>query len=139
MKITASVAILALAASQAMAVVPVPVPECTKSVIVRPTDNDGCAAFASRWGTTFDNLLKWNLKLRPDCMNLDEGHPICVSVTPGAGTLEPRPTGPVPPVPSVNPPVNPPVNPVNPPVNPVNPPVNPPVVPSPTSGAPVRP
>ncbi|KAG0346087.1 hypothetical protein BG005_000938 [Podila minutissima] len=98
MKITASVAILALAASQAMAVVPVPVPECTKSVIVRPTDIDGCVAFATRWNTTFENLLKWNLKLRKDCLNLDEGHPICVSVTPGAGTLEPRPTGPVPPV-----------------------------------------
>ncbi|KAF9317800.1 hypothetical protein BG003_000335 [Podila horticola] len=98
MKITASVAILALAASQAMAVVPIPVPECTKSVIIRPTDNDGCVAFATRWNTTFENLLKWNLKLRRDCLNLDEGHPICVSVTPGAGTLEPRPTGPVPPV-----------------------------------------
>ncbi|KAG0020160.1 hypothetical protein BGZ81_009452 [Podila clonocystis] len=98
MKITASVAILALAASQAMAVVPIPVPECTKSVIVRPTDIDGCVAFATRWNTTFENLLKWNLKLRRDCMNLDEGHPICVSITPGAGTLEPRPTGPVPPV-----------------------------------------
>ncbi|KAF9293151.1 hypothetical protein BGZ74_011832 [Mortierella antarctica] len=68
MKITASVAILALAASQAMAVVP----------------------------------------LRKDCLNLDEGHPICVSVTPGAGTLEPRPTGPVPPVvPPVVPPTTP--------------------------------
>ncbi|KAG0325234.1 hypothetical protein BG000_001879 [Podila horticola] len=98
MKIAASVAILALAASQAMAVVPIPVPECTKSVIIRPTDNDGCVAFATRWNTTFENLLKWNLKLRKDCLNLDEGHPICVSVTPGAGTLEPRPTGPVPPV-----------------------------------------
>ncbi|KAG0080741.1 hypothetical protein BGZ93_002597 [Podila epicladia] len=92
MKITASVAILALVASQAMAVVPEPVPECTKSVIVRPTDKDGCVAFATRWNTTFENLLKWNAKLRKDCLNLDEGHPICVSITPGAGTLEPRPS-----------------------------------------------
>ncbi|KAF9426835.1 hypothetical protein BGZ94_005936, partial [Podila epigama] len=96
MKFTLSVAVLALAASQAAAVVPIPVKECTKSVIVRPTDSDGCAAFAARWNTTFENLLKWNLKLRTDCLNLDEGHPICVSVTPGAGTLEPRPTGPIP-------------------------------------------
>jgi len=98
MKITASVAILALAASQAMAVIPIPVKECTKMIIIQPTDNDGCDAIAARWGTTFENLLKWNLKLRPDCLNLDLGHPLCVSVTPGDEILKPRPTGPVTPV-----------------------------------------
>lgn len=40
--------------------------------------------FASRHGTTFDDMLKWNNKLRKDCLNLDFGHPICVSITKGA-------------------------------------------------------
>ncbi|KAF9348425.1 hypothetical protein BGX26_000167 [Mortierella sp. AD094] len=83
MKFSLSVVILALAASQAMAVVPIPVKECTKSVIVQPTDIDGCAAFGSRNNATFENMLKWNQKLRPDCANLDVGHPICVSITKG--------------------------------------------------------
>src|SRR5690554_6412758 len=71
MKFTLSLAVLALAASQAMAVVPTPIAECTKTVIVQPTDT-GCADFAAVNGCTFDDMLKWNLKLRPDCMNLGE-------------------------------------------------------------------
>ncbi|KAF9332849.1 hypothetical protein BG006_004271 [Podila minutissima] len=84
MKFTLSVAVLALAASQAMAVVPIPIKGCTKEVMVLPTDT-GCDAFAAANGCTFADLLKWNDKLRPDCLNLDVGHPLCVSVTPGAG------------------------------------------------------
>ncbi|KAG0034268.1 hypothetical protein BGZ81_005615 [Podila clonocystis] len=84
MKFTLSVAVLALAASQAMAVVPVPIKGCTKEVMVLPTDT-GCDAFAAANGCTFADLLKWNDKLRPDCKNLDVGHPLCVSMTPGAG------------------------------------------------------
>ncbi|KAF9431363.1 hypothetical protein BGZ76_000410 [Entomortierella beljakovae] len=83
MKITLSLAVLALTASQVMAVIPKPVAECTKSVIVVPTDSDGCDAFAKRNGVTFDDMLKWNTKLSPKCDNLDEGWPICISVTPG--------------------------------------------------------
>ncbi|KAF8976465.1 hypothetical protein BGZ46_008249 [Entomortierella lignicola] len=83
MKFTLSVAILALAASQAMAVVPIPIADCTKSVIVMPTDTDGCDAFGARNNVTFENMLKWNTKLSPKCDNLDEGHPICVSITKG--------------------------------------------------------
>ncbi|KAG0252227.1 hypothetical protein BG011_007109 [Mortierella polycephala] len=88
MKFTLSLAVLALAASQAMAVVPTPIAECTKTVIVQPTDT-GCADFAAVNGCTFDDMLKWNLKLRPDCLNLDVGHPICVSVTPGGPATAP--------------------------------------------------
>ncbi|KAG0334023.1 hypothetical protein BG000_008697 [Podila horticola] len=84
MKFTLSVAVLALAASQAMAVVPIPIKTCTKQVVVLPTDT-GCDAFATANGCTFADLLKWNDKLRPDCLNLDVGHPLCVSITPGAG------------------------------------------------------
>ncbi|KAF9296780.1 hypothetical protein BGZ74_010171 [Mortierella antarctica] len=84
MKFTLSVAVLALAASQAMAVVPIPIKSCTKQVVVLPTDT-GCDAFAAANGCTFADLLKWNDKLRTDCLNLDVGHPLCVSVTPGAG------------------------------------------------------
>jgi hypothetical protein len=86
MKITAAVAAFALFASQAVAVVPTPIASCTKSVVVMPGD-PGCGDFAARYGTTFDKLLEWNLKLRPDCLNLDVCFPICVSITPGAGTL----------------------------------------------------
>ncbi|KAG0032668.1 hypothetical protein BGZ82_006459 [Podila clonocystis] len=84
MKFTLSVVVLALAASQAMAVVPIPIKGCTKNVTVLPTDT-GCDAFAAANGCTFTDLLKWNDKLRPDCLNLDVGHPLCVSMTPGAG------------------------------------------------------
>ncbi|KAF9430469.1 hypothetical protein BGZ94_006684 [Podila epigama] len=98
MKFTLSVAVLALAASQAVAVVPIPIKECTKKVMVLPTDT-GCDAFAAANGCTFADLLKWNDKLRTDCLNLDVGHPLCVSVTPGAGDANttvpvvPKPTG----------------------------------------------
>ncbi|KAF9192868.1 hypothetical protein BGZ51_004631 [Haplosporangium sp. Z 767] len=84
MKFTLSIAVLALAASQAMAVVPIPIDKCTKTVIVQPTDI-GCEDFAAKNGCTFANLLEWNQKLRQDCLNLDVGHPLCVSITPGAG------------------------------------------------------
>ncbi|KAG0363809.1 hypothetical protein BC939DRAFT_472548 [Gamsiella multidivaricata] len=84
MKFSLSVAVLALVASQAMAVVPVPVKECTKTVVVQPTDI-GCDAFAIANGITFAQLLKWNLKLRTDCANLDVGAPLCVSITAGGG------------------------------------------------------
>jgi hypothetical protein len=92
MKITAAVAAFALFASQAVAVVPTPIASCTKSVVVVPGD-PGCSDFAARHGTTFEKLLEWNLKLRPDCLNLDVCYPICVSVTPGAGTLAPATPG----------------------------------------------
>ncbi|KAG0046650.1 hypothetical protein BGZ83_008206 [Gryganskiella cystojenkinii] len=82
MKISVSIAAMALAATQVMAVIPTPIKECTKSVIVT-IPGDGCAAFAARWNTTFDDMLKWNTKLSPVCNNLDEGHPICVSITKG--------------------------------------------------------
>ncbi|GJJ72425.1 hypothetical protein EMPS_04782 [Entomortierella parvispora] len=101
MKITLSLAVLALAASQAMAVVPKPIAGCTKEVVVLPTDT-GCADFAAKNGCTFEDLLKWNLKLRTDCANLDVGAPLCVSVTPGAGGKPTEPSSPV-----VNPPVVP--------------------------------
>ncbi|KAF9903362.1 hypothetical protein BX616_001656 [Lobosporangium transversale] len=82
MKFSLSLAVLALAASQAMAVVPIPVKNCTKSIIV-PPDAGTCLAFAKAHGVTFQDLQKWNEKLRDDCANLDEGQPICVSVTAG--------------------------------------------------------
>ncbi|KAG0252228.1 hypothetical protein BG011_007110 [Mortierella polycephala] len=79
MKFTLSVAALALAATQVMAVVPTPAANCTVSIMVTDSDVDGCAAFAARHDTTFEMLLKMNDKLRKDCLNLDVGHPICVS------------------------------------------------------------
>ncbi|KAF9121899.1 hypothetical protein BGW39_010169 [Mortierella sp. 14UC] len=91
MKLILCTTVLALAVSQAMAVVPIPVKECTKSVIVQPTDTT-CLDFAERFGVTFDDLLKWNTKLRKDCLNLDDGHPICVSVTPGNCCLNEDPS-----------------------------------------------
>ncbi|KAG0300008.1 hypothetical protein BGZ98_009568 [Dissophora globulifera] len=97
MKFTLSVAVLALAASQAMAVVPIPVKECTKSVVVMPTDVLGCDDFATRHGTTFANMLLWNTKLSPKCDNLDVGHPMCVSITPGDCCLE-KPLETIPPL-----------------------------------------
>ncbi|KAF9977475.1 hypothetical protein BGZ73_005862 [Actinomortierella ambigua] len=84
MKFTLSLIVLAAAASQAMAVVPTPIASCTKTVVVQATDIDGCAAFAARNSITFDDLLKWNLKLRADCLNLDLGEKMCISITPGA-------------------------------------------------------
>ncbi|KAI1295972.1 hypothetical protein EDD11_007673 [Mortierella claussenii] len=86
MKFTLSLAVLAVVASQAMAVVPIPIKGCTKTVIVLPTDT-GCADFAAKNGCTFQDLLKWNLKLSPLCNNLDVNAPICVSMTPGAGNV----------------------------------------------------
>ncbi|CAO3563189.1 unnamed protein product [Mortierella alpina] len=100
MKFTLSLAVLAVVASQAMAVVPIPIKGCTKQVTVLPTDV-GCVDFAKANGCTFEELLKWNDKLRPDCANLDVGHPLCVSITPGAGGNTTAPVTPVtPPNPS---------------------------------------
>ncbi|KAF9986572.1 hypothetical protein BGZ65_007081 [Modicella reniformis] len=90
MKFTLSVAVLALAASQAMAVVPIPVKECTKSVVVAP-HYTGCEQFATEHQITFPELLKWNTKLRTDCLNLDVGYPLCVSVTTGVCCLGENP------------------------------------------------
>ncbi|KAF9168448.1 hypothetical protein DFQ26_007579 [Actinomortierella ambigua] len=84
MKFTLSLVVLAAAASQAVAVVPTPIASCTRTVVVQMTDTDGCAAFAARNSVTFDDLLKWNLKLRRDCLNLDLGEKMCVSVAQGA-------------------------------------------------------
>ncbi|KAF9431365.1 hypothetical protein BGZ76_000412 [Entomortierella beljakovae] len=83
MKITISLAVLAVVASQAMAVVPVPIKACTKKVLVTPTDLS-CIDFATANGCTFADMLKWNDKLRSDCANLDVGAYLCVSITPGA-------------------------------------------------------
>ncbi|KAG0376467.1 hypothetical protein BGX24_007678 [Mortierella sp. AD032] len=95
MKLTlCATTVLALAVSQVMAVIPIPVKECTKSVIVQLTDST-CEEFAERFDVTFDDLLKWNTKLRKDCLNLDVGHPICVSVTPGNCCLNESPSKPV--------------------------------------------
>ncbi|KAF9351894.1 hypothetical protein BGX34_000301 [Mortierella sp. NVP85] len=82
MKLTASLAILALAASQAMAVVPTPFPGCTKSIKVAPV-HENCFKMAGMYGTNMTELLRMNIKLREDCKNLDEGYPICVSDKPG--------------------------------------------------------
>ncbi|KAG0376466.1 hypothetical protein BGX24_007677, partial [Mortierella sp. AD032] len=91
MKFTISAVVLALAAtSQVAAVVPIPVKECTQSYVVEP-GTPGCAAFAAKFGVTFDDLLKWNTKLRPDCKNLDVGFPLCVSVTAGKCCLNENP------------------------------------------------
>ncbi|GJJ68210.1 hypothetical protein EMPS_00556 [Entomortierella parvispora] len=98
MKFSVTIAALALGATQVMAVIPEPVKECTKSVIVSVA-NDTCVAFAGRHGTTFDDMLKWNNKLRKDCLNLDFGHPICVSITQGECCLNmTEPAGPSTPV-----------------------------------------
>ncbi|KAF9134209.1 hypothetical protein BGX30_012005 [Mortierella sp. GBA39] len=92
MKFTLSAVVLALAASQAAAVVPIPVKECTHSYVVEP-GTPGCDAFATKFGVTFADLLKWNDKLRPDCANLDVGYPLCVSVTKGDCCLKENPKG----------------------------------------------
>ncbi|KAF9902609.1 hypothetical protein EC991_004742 [Linnemannia zychae] len=59
-----TIALLTLSVSQVMAVVPIPIKECTKTVVV-------------------DHLLQYNEKLRKDCMNLDTGEKMCVSINPG--------------------------------------------------------
>ncbi|KAF8946509.1 hypothetical protein BGZ47_000380 [Haplosporangium gracile] len=100
MKFTLSAVVLALAASQAAAVVPVPVKECTHSYVVEPGTPD-CVAFATKFGITFADLLKWNDKLRTDCANLDVGNPLCVSVTKGDCCLNENPKGALVPQPGV--------------------------------------
>ncbi|KAF9906455.1 hypothetical protein EC991_000623 [Linnemannia zychae] len=99
----AAVAVLALAAtSQVAAVVPIPVKECTHSYVVEPGTPD-CVAFATKFGITFDDLLKWNTKLSPKCDNLDVGEPLCVSVTPGDCCLKENPKNATVPQPGVPP------------------------------------
>ncbi|KAG0287420.1 hypothetical protein BGZ96_008656 [Linnemannia gamsii] len=93
MKFTLCATILALAITQVMAVPPEPIGGCTKSVIVQSTDTT-CIDFAERHGVTFEDLLRWNKKLRRDCKNLDVGHPICVSVTKGVCCLAEDPNKP---------------------------------------------
>ncbi|KAF8946508.1 hypothetical protein BGZ47_000379 [Haplosporangium gracile] len=100
MKFTFSIIALALVASQAAAVVPIPVKECTRSYVVEP-GTPHCEAFATKFGVTFEDLLKWNQKLRPDCANLDVGYPICVSVTKGECCLKENPKGALIPQPGV--------------------------------------
>ncbi|KAG0076952.1 hypothetical protein BGZ93_003816, partial [Podila epicladia] len=93
MTFTISAVVLALAAtSQVTAIVSIPVKECTQSYVVEP-GTPHCDAFAAKFGVTFLDLLKWNQKLRPDCLNLDIGYPICVSVTPGKCCLNENPKG----------------------------------------------
>ncbi|KAF9939323.1 hypothetical protein BGZ70_006460, partial [Mortierella alpina] len=81
MKFSATLLVLAAVASSAMAVVPKPIKECTKTVIVKPTDT-GCIQFAEANGITFKQLLAWNYKLSPKCDNLDVNEPMCVSIKP---------------------------------------------------------
>ncbi|KAF9286551.1 hypothetical protein BGZ68_002794 [Mortierella alpina] len=81
MKYPIFVASLAFFASQVMAVVPKNDPNCSKSQIVSLADT-GCADFAARHGATFEQLMAYNPLLRKDCLNLDVGHPICVSINP---------------------------------------------------------
>ncbi|KAH7044897.1 hypothetical protein BKA57DRAFT_494739 [Linnemannia elongata] len=102
MKFTISAVVLALAASQAVAVVPKPIKECTHSYVVEPGTPD-CVAFATKFGVTFDDLLKWNEKLSPKCDNLDVGYPICISITKGDGPLGENPKGALVPQPGVPP------------------------------------
>ncbi|GJJ72424.1 hypothetical protein EMPS_04781 [Entomortierella parvispora] len=83
MKLTHSSAlILAVAVAQSLAVTPIPVAGCTKQVVVDPK-YDSCNEFASDYNLTFADLLKMNEKLRKDCMNLDTGEKMCVSINPG--------------------------------------------------------
>ncbi|KAF9141381.1 hypothetical protein BGX30_004928 [Mortierella sp. GBA39] len=87
MKNALTLALLSFAASQVMAVVPIPIKECTKTVVVDPK-YDACTDFARDYNITFKDLLQYNEKLRKDCMNLDTGEKMCVSINPG-GTNPP--------------------------------------------------
>lgn len=44
---------------------------------------DACTDFARDFNITFKDLLQYNEKLRKDCMNLDTGEKMCVSINPG--------------------------------------------------------
>lgn len=44
---------------------------------------DACTDFARDYNITFKDLLQYNEKLRKDCMNLDTGEKMCVSINPG--------------------------------------------------------
>jgi len=72
MKFSATLLVLAAVAAQTMAVIPIPVKGCKKTVVVKPSDS-GCIQFATDNHITFQQLLAWNMKLRPDCANLDVG------------------------------------------------------------------
>ncbi|KAG0283294.1 hypothetical protein BGZ96_012341 [Linnemannia gamsii] len=82
MKNALVLALLSVAVSQVMAVVPIPIKECTKTVVVDPK-YDACTDFARDFNITFKDLLQYNEKLRKDCMNLDTGEKMCVSINPG--------------------------------------------------------
>ncbi|KAG0273118.1 hypothetical protein BGZ95_011057 [Linnemannia exigua] len=82
MKNKLTLTFLAVAVSQVMAVVPIPIKECTKTVVVDPK-YDACTDFARDYNITFKDLLQYNEKLRKDCMNLDTGEKMCVSINPG--------------------------------------------------------
>ncbi|KAF9575814.1 hypothetical protein EC968_001602 [Mortierella alpina] len=84
MKFSIAIAALALFASQATAVIPKNHKDCTKSQIVSLADT-GCFDFAKRHGIDFATLQALNEKLDNQCRNLDVGHPICVSISPGDG------------------------------------------------------
>ncbi|KAG0311270.1 hypothetical protein BGZ97_011960 [Linnemannia gamsii] len=47
------------------------------------TKYDACTDFARDFNITFKDLLQYNEKLRKDCMNLDTGEKMCVSINPG--------------------------------------------------------
>ncbi|KAG0380400.1 hypothetical protein BGX24_008522 [Mortierella sp. AD032] len=82
MKSSLTITLLTIAVSQVMAVVPIPIKECTKTVVVDPK-YDACTDFARDFNITFKDLLQYNEKLRKDCMNLDTGEKMCVSINPG--------------------------------------------------------
>ncbi|KAK5821595.1 hypothetical protein F5H01DRAFT_337486 [Linnemannia elongata] len=82
MKNAWALTLLSVVVSQVMAVVPIPIKECTKTVVVDPK-YDACTDFARDYNITFKDLLQYNEKLRKDCMNLDTGEKMCVSINPG--------------------------------------------------------
>ncbi|KAF9341824.1 hypothetical protein BGZ91_001291 [Linnemannia elongata] len=82
MKNALALTLLSVVVSQVMAVVPIPIKECTKTVVVDPK-YDACTDFARDYNITFKDLLQYNEKLRKDCMNLDTGEKMCVSINPG--------------------------------------------------------
>ncbi|KAF9101215.1 hypothetical protein BGX29_005881 [Mortierella sp. GBA35] len=81
MKNALATTLLTVAVSQVVAVVPIPIKECTKTVVVDPK-YDSCDEFAKDFNITFKDLLKYNEKLRKDCMNLNTGEKMCVSINP---------------------------------------------------------
>ncbi|KAF9924660.1 hypothetical protein FBU30_005404 [Linnemannia zychae] len=81
MKSVLTIILLVIVVSRVAAVVPIPIKECTKTVVVDPK-YDTCFDFARDYNITFKDLLQFNEKLRKDCMNLDTGEKMCVSINP---------------------------------------------------------